>query len=119
MEQVTKSNLSIFAIEIFLTFCNIVFSSYYLNFSRYFHSYFYNCTKNSKSVSCLDFFFQEVTNSVTSLYMKFGIRNPEFGICYSFSNHGNYLVFVSKYLFSYFSTPNYYGSQGTNEFYLL
>ena len=46
----------------------------------------------------------EVTNSVTLLYMKFGIRNPEFGICYSFSNHGNYLVFVSEYLFSYSST---------------
>ena len=38
--------------------------------------------------------------------MKFGIRNPEFGICYSFSNHGNYLVFVSEYLFSYSSTSN-------------
>ena len=46
----------------------------------------------------------EVTNSVTLLYMKFGIRNPEFGICYSFSNHGNYLLFVSEYLFSYSST---------------
>ena len=36
--------------------------------------------------------------------MKFGIRNPEFGICHSFSDHGNYLVFVSEYLFSYSST---------------
>ena len=106
IEHVAKSNLYIFAKEIFLIFCNIVFSLYHLNFSWYFHSYFYNCTKNSKSVSCLDFFYQEVTNSVTSLYMKFRIRNPEFGICYSFSNHGNYLVFVSEYLFGYSSTSN-------------
>ena len=41
--------------------------------------------------------------------MKIGIRNPEFGIWYSFSNHGNYLVFVSEYLFSYSSTPNFDG----------
>ena len=83
------------------SFVRIPNSEFMLIFSL---SYFYNCTKNSKSVSCLDFFYQEVTNSVTSLYMKFGIRNPEFGICYSFSNHGNYLVFVSEYLFSYSST---------------
>ena len=88
-----------------LQYCFFIISSqFFMIFSL---SYFYNCTKNSKSVSCLDFFYQEVTNSVTSLYMKFGIRNPEFGICYSFSNHGNYLLFVSEYLFSYSSTSNF------------
>ena len=39
-----------------LQYCFFIISSQFFIFSL---SYFYNCTKNSKSVSCLDFFYQE------------------------------------------------------------